>query len=57
MNDGHSWEKQSEMDRERERGTKDCGEKKRGRETVKEEHGLGNSGKEVRQETLSGLVM
>lgn len=47
MNNGQSAEKQSETDRERERGPKDSSDKKRG--TVKEEHGSGYSGKEVRK--------
>lgn len=46
VNDGHSWETQNETDGERERGLKECSEKKN-RET--DDHNMGDGSKEVRQ--------
>ncbi|XP_076610256.1 protein capicua homolog isoform X2 [Chaetodon auriga] len=47
LRDGHSREPQSEMDRERERGTKESSDKKGGRETDREDHSMSDSSKEA----------
>lgn len=49
VRDGYGREKRSEMDTERERGMKESSEKKRGRETDREDHSMGDSSKEVRK--------
>ena len=55
--DGHSRETRSEMDRERERGMKECSEKKGGRETDREDHSMGDSSKEVSWSSTSTTLI
>lgn len=49
MRDGHCREKQNEVDAERKRLMKESSEKQRGREADRDDHSMGDSGKEVRR--------
>lgn len=49
LRDGYGREIRGEVDGEHDRGVKESSEKRRGRETEREEHSSGDSSKEVRQ--------